>query len=475
MILTLGLHIGGESTLHIAIFSSLTGATISGILTLVSANIRPYQGENNEPWIGHEKWAWTLIGCGCVAWGIGECFWRYYSSQGEPPFPSLADLGYSSFPPLLFLGLILQPFSKKTERKRVFLLLDSLIAMGALLSIAWFLLLGPLAQTPDQSAIAKFVGLYYPTSDVALLSCTIFLLLRGTDQFSTQAHRISLLLLVLGLSLFAVSDFLFNVLQNVGTYVEGSWSDLGWPLGLMAIGVATYLRRFLPRSSIEEKEKPRIRRLNTRLAQALPYFLLCMLFLVLAINVLSTDQTQQNIRPVLITATFIVIGLLIARQVVTIRENELLVLKTQKLVELEAMEIKRQQEQLAVSEQIQEGIQHILTTLNQVVTHSDFGMRVPLKQENILWRVGRSINNLLSRLQGFKQSQEELKKTHAVAAEVAHRIRDGRPIQLASWTGTALDPIIIEYNKRFQTTPERFQNAHTQLTKSRLIPDRTKP
>src|SRR5262249_47538242 len=152
-------------------------------------------------------------------------------------------------PPLLFLGLILQPFSKKTSGKRVFLLLDSLIAMGALLSIAWFLLLGPLAQTPDLSAVAKLVGLYYPTSDVALLSCTIFLLLRGTDQFSSQAHRISLFVLGFGLSLFAISDFLFNLLQNLGTYVEGSWSDLGWPLGLMAIGVATYLRCFLPSSA----------------------------------------------------------------------------------------------------------------------------------------------------------------------------------------------------------------------------------
>ncbi len=478
MILTLGLHIGGEVSLRVGVFSPLTGALIGGTLTLSSVNLTLYQKGNKLPWVGYEKLAWNLIGFGCIAWGIGECFWRYYVSQGQSPFPSQADLGYSSFFPLVFLGLILQPFSK-SGRRRVFLVLDSLIAMGALLSIAWFLLLGPLTQTPTESLLAKILGLYYPTSDVALLSCTIFLLLRGRDRiYRAPARRIGLLVLGLGLGVYAISDFLFNVILYLGLPLEGSWFDLGWPLGIMTIGIATYLRCFLPSSTREshtgEHEKLYTQQISTGLSQAVPYFLLIMLFLVLSINVLSHDQMQQNIRLVLIIATFIVIGLLIARQVVTIQENERLVLKTQKIVELEALEIKRQEEQLAVSQQIQEGIQHILATLNHVITRNDFTMRIPLKQENILWRVGRSINNLLSRLQGFKQSQEELKKTQAVAAEVAQRIRDGRPIQLASWTGTALDPIIIEYNKRLQNTPEQSQSSRVQLTKKRLIPDSTK-
>ncbi len=138
----------------------------------------------------------------------------------------------------------------------------------------------------------------------------------------------------------------------------------------------------------------------------------------------------------------------------------------EKLAELEATEIKRQEELLAVSKQIEDGIQQIMTTLNNVVTQNDFTIRVPLKQENILWRVGRSINNLLSRLQGLKQNQEELKRTHAVAAKVAERIRDGLPIPLTSWTGTAFDPVIIEYNKRVQHAPP-------QLTKKRLVPNPT--
>ena len=138
----------------------------------------------------------------------------------------------------------------------------------------------------------------------------------------------------------------------------------------------------------------------------------------------------------------------------------------EKLAELEALEIKRQEEQMLIGKQIEEGVQQILTTLNNVVSQNDFSMRVPLKQENILWRVGRSINNLLARLQGLKQDQEELKRTHAVAAEIAQHIQQGVPIKLESWTGTAFDPVIIEYNKRFQKEPGP-------LAKSKLTPDRT--
>jgi hypothetical protein len=127
--------------------------------------------------------------------------------------------------------------------------------------------------------------------------------------------------------------------------------------------------------------------------------------------------------------------------------------RAEEIAKLEAIEIKRQEEQLAISKQIEEGIHQIITTMNAVVARNDFSIRVPLSRENILWRASKSINNLLSRLQGLKQSQEELKRTHAIAIEVAQHIRDGLPIQLRSWTGTAFDPVILEYNKRLRNTP----------------------
>ena len=199
--------------------------------------------------------------------------------------------------------------------------------MGALLSIAWFLLLGPLAQTPAETPLAKFLGLYYPLADIAELSCIAFLLLRGSDRiYRTPARRISLLVFGIGLSVYASADFLFNILNNIGVYQDGSWIDVGWPLGMLTIGVAAYLRRFLPgstaRSDIEEHKEGHTEGAHFGLAQLLPYLLLVILFLVLGFNVLSSDKTQQSIRPVLLIATLIVIGLVVIRQIMTMQENE---------------------------------------------------------------------------------------------------------------------------------------------------------
>ncbi len=227
----------------------------------------------------------------------------------------------------------------RSGQRRGFFLLDSLIAMGTLLSIAWFLLLGSLAQTPAESVLAKVLGLYYPTMDTALVSCTVFLLLRGLGDAS--ARRISLLVAGLGLCVFATSDFLFNVQENLGTYVEGTWIDLGWPLGMMVIGVAAYLRRFLPATAseaLEQQLKQRAKQLRFGPAQALPYLLLVVLFCVLVFNVLSGDSRQQSIRPVLVGAAMIVVGLVLARQILTMLDNALLTRKqTAMLQELEGI------------------------------------------------------------------------------------------------------------------------------------------
>jgi len=410
MISILGFRIGGENLIKVGEYSPLLGAFIGSVLVLVSVNIQLGRREKVEPWLGREQVAWMLIGCGCIAWGIGECFWRYYVAHGQSPFPSLADLGYASFSPLVFWGLLWQPFSSGGARRRLFLVLDSLIAMGALLSIAWFLLLGSLAQTPAESILGKFLGLYYPCTDVALLSCVIFLLLRGHDRvYLARARRVSLLVVGLGLSVYAASDFVFNVLVNMGLPVEGIWIDLGWPLGIMTIGVAAYLRRFLPASTAgsdeEKQEVRRTRQLSFGPAQAVPYLLLALLFLVLAVNVFSSDKTQQDIRPVLIVATLLVVGLVIVRQVVTIRENDRLM-----------------QEQVAIHKQLEQVYQDIsrrkaeletgVTHLKDVQTrlaNGDVRARASIISGD-LWPLANGLNLMADRMMRSEQRQKYAQK-----------------------------------------------------------------
>lgn len=330
MIFIVVFHIGGGIAHTIGQFSPLTGAIIGGSLALFSAAAPRSKNERTEPWIGLEQLSWLLIGFGVIMWAAGEAFWRYYMAKGQAPFPSTADIGYSSFPPLAFIGLLLLP-SSGVKSRRVILLMDSLIAMGSIFALAWYLLLGSLAQAPGEANLAKFLGMYYPVGDTALLSCVVFLLLRGqSGAYQARARRISLLVIGLGLCFFVGSDFIFNIQQNAGTYVEATWIDLGWPLGMMMIGLAAYLRRFLPATPVSEAStaKQRIEQQVEKLTLGpmafAPYCLLGLLFVALAFNVLSTDPAQVALRTILLCATLGVVALVIVRQVYTLRENGIL-------------------------------------------------------------------------------------------------------------------------------------------------------
>ncbi len=418
-------HLGGESLLQVARYSVLLGPLIASALSLVSVNIPLRQEENAEPWLRHERLAWILIGCGYIAWAIGEAFWRYYVAIGESPFPSLADIGFSTLFPPTFAGLILLP-SSKSSQKRVFLMLDSLIVMGAMLSIAWFLLLGPLAQNPAQSPLGKFLGLYYPITDVALLSCLVFLLLRGSDGTDrAPARRISLLMLGFGLALYSVGDFAFNVLQNLGIYVEGTWTDLCWPLGMMIMAIGAYLRRFLPRdisrSVVERGIEDRTERHRFGPAQLLPYLLLVLLLVVLGINVLSSDNMQQSIRPVLFVATIIVIGLVIIRQIMTMHENDILMndqISTLKKLEKVYHEVEDRKIEL------EKGITH-LKEIQTRLANGDVRARAQITSGD-LWPLAVGLNLMADRMMRFEHDQRHTQKLVKATGDLSMALEAGR-------------------------------------------------
>ncbi|HVB74425.1 MAG TPA: hypothetical protein VNE38_12800 [Ktedonobacteraceae bacterium] len=425
MALILGLHLGGPSVLKIGRYSQLIGAFIGGLLTIISVNTSIKRNEDAEPWLGRERLAWTLTGLGCMGWGIGECFWRYYLAHGNPnPFPSAADFGYSSLPPLIFLGLVLQP-SSGSGRRRAMVLLDSLISMGAMLAIAWFLLLGSLAQTGVLQSLGNFLGIWYPTSDIALLSCVVFLLIRGQGRvYQVTARRTSLLILGIGLCVFATSDFIFNLQQAAGTYVDGTWIDLGWPFGMMIMGVAAYLRRYLPSTSVELIEQ-RVRRRDERAgfgpAQIIPYVLLAILFIVLATNVLSNNGSQSRDRPVLVFTTLVVVALLVVRQIMTQLDNERLARR--QAVALDRLEVanSRVEEQARMITErnltLEEGIAHLKEVQAQLA-NGNLRARAGLSSGELM-PLARSLNLMADRLVRFEQTDARTQKLSRALAELS--------------------------------------------------------
>ncbi len=408
MVVIVVFHLGGSIALHVGQFSPLTGAFIGGSLVLFSATYPRHRNDTSEPWVGFEQVSWILIGFGIIMWGLGESFWRYYISQNQSPFPSIADIGYSTFPVLVFAGLLLQP-AADAQGKRIVLIMDSLISMGSIFALAWYLLLGSLAQTAGEANLAKFLGLYYPIADTALLSCIVFLLLRGQGRiYQSTARRTGLLVLGLGLCFFVGSDFFFNILQNAGTYVEATWIDLGWPLGLMTIGIAACMRRFVPATSeevIQQRQELLEEQTNLTPMQFVPYALLGLLFVALALDVMAPNNGQLVIRPVLLFATIAVVALVVTRQIYTMWENMRLTHRqAEALASLERanQRVAEQSHQIAeYNAELERGIEH-LKDVQANLANGNLRARATLTHGALLPLAG-SLNLMADRLSRLGQ------------------------------------------------------------------------
>jgi hypothetical protein len=96
--------------------------------------------------------------------------------------------------------------------------------------------------------------------------------------------------------------------------------------------------------------------------------------------------------------------------------------------------------------QLEQGIQFLIETQRRVA-NGDFTARVPTTQNNVLWPVAISFNNLLTRFQRFQQDAHEIERIRQDMPRVLHAIRDAKqkkqPLVLER-TGTVLDALILE-------------------------------
>jgi hypothetical protein len=118
----------------------------------------------------------------------------------------------------------------------------------------------------------------------------------------------------------------------------------------------------------------------------------------------------------------------------------------EEIAQLRQSELELREQEMQRSQQLEVGTQVILQTLNTTATNADFSMRVPLAQDNLLWCIAYSINNLLARLQRLRDERKELDKTRTVVNQLRECMKQRQYYPLQQWTGTMIDPLIMEFN-----------------------------
>jgi hypothetical protein len=135
------------------------------------------------------------------------------------------------------------------------------------------------------------------------------------------------------------------------------------------------------------------------------------------------------------------------------------------IADLERREVDRQYEEIQQKQQIEEGVQIIIETMNEAAK-GKLGVRAPLPKDNILWRVAQTLNTLLARLQALRQNQDELARTREIAQQFALCVAQKKPFPLPQWTKTPLDPVIMAHNQSLAGSHASLPNQ-TSSTRSK--------
>jgi diguanylate cyclase (GGDEF)-like protein len=256
--------------------------------------------------------AWGLLAAAVLAYFLGDLVWFHIEIVlGLQPFPSWADVGYLAFYPLALAGLLSFPGALRGHEQRARLALDTLtVVLGGSL-LVWYFLLRPMALAEGAEPLAIALSTGYAVGDLALLFGVVGLLLRRP----AAGRRGALALLIVGLSLFFVADLAFAWLNVQGAYHSGDWPDSLWigALACMALGAQVERVRVgrSPAGVPDEEAGPTWTRW-------LPYAAIAASVVLLL--VVARDQALAPLGE-LIGGVAALVGLIVGRQFLVLREN----------------------------------------------------------------------------------------------------------------------------------------------------------
>jgi diguanylate cyclase len=255
---------------------------------------------------GQARRGWTALAVACWSWGAGQLAWTVYENllHIPTPYPSPADIGYLIFPVAALAGLVLlaPPGSGLAAPRRV---VDALMVGCAVGLLAWIAVLAEVVQNSDASAVEAVVSLAYPVADVVLLTVTVLTVAQTRDDPLRWG--------LLGAAVMAmtVSDGLFALEVADKTYVTGSPSDYGWWAAFALMGAAGLVP---VRGEGITGGAPR----SPARAGLLPYLPLAAAVLLAAVD--SVRGLDRG--PVVLALIVVLVLLVLARQYLTVRENQ---------------------------------------------------------------------------------------------------------------------------------------------------------
>jgi diguanylate cyclase (GGDEF)-like protein/putative nucleotidyltransferase with HDIG domain len=185
--------------------------------------------------VPRDRAIWSLIALSLALQVVGNEVYTALYGSGDSPYPSPADAFWvvCYVPMIAALGLRIRAAGGAHGA----IILDVLIAFGALGSISSAFVVDAILAGDTSSTAALVTSLAYPVFDVVL--ATLVLQLAAANGW--RLGRGTSLLAVCFLY-WAVTDSVYAAQSLQGTYVGGGVLDLGWVAPFALFGVAAWLR-----------------------------------------------------------------------------------------------------------------------------------------------------------------------------------------------------------------------------------------
>jgi diguanylate cyclase (GGDEF)-like protein len=267
---------------------------------------------------------WLLLGVAAISYMFGELFWFYYESiLRVDPFPSLADPFYILFYPLILGGLLLFPFAPENRYQRRMLGLDLAIVVTTCSMYAWYFIAAPLTST--YQGLDSVLGVTYPVGDILLFTGISMLIQRDLEKVVRRPFAF----LACALVIMALADSVFSYLDANKLYYSMVYPDVLWLISSIFFLFAVAWQVLFGKSGLTDKD------LDVGISQHSPRLVLPYLAVGLGVGLLLyTLFINKSIGKeawVLLHGTLVLIGIVLFRQYVVLRENVNLYNETKKL------------------------------------------------------------------------------------------------------------------------------------------------
>ena len=251
---------------------------------------------------------WAVLGLATLVYAVGDGAFAWLDLGGGPTSPSLADLAYVNYYPIVVVALFMFQRASSAQHDTLRLTIDSLIVVIGGGIVVWHTLFRPVLESLNPDPLTAALALGYPIGDLVLLFGVAATALRHPPEIDARA----LTALVGGLGLMFVADVGYGQLNLTGTFGLERWPDVIYLSSTLLIALAGYFQAH-PGTLAEGRGKA-----MSRWLLALPYVALAAGYSVLI--ALATGQVTGELVEVLYGAVALTVIVLI-RQELVLREN----------------------------------------------------------------------------------------------------------------------------------------------------------